>query len=83
VGEGSGRPTSREDEIASCPFAGRLLRGAMETAWSSDHLVHTVGSRGDPAKEDAAVAELLTASTRTAGPPASSAATTGSPEFTV
>ncbi|MCX5054864.1 LacI family DNA-binding transcriptional regulator [Streptomyces sp. NBC_00201] len=47
------------DEIASSPFAGRLLRGAMETAWDSDHLVLTVDSGGDPVKEDAAVAELL------------------------
>ncbi|MCZ9351697.1 LacI family DNA-binding transcriptional regulator [Streptomyces mutabilis] len=47
------------DEIASTPFAGRLLRGAMETAWDSEHLVLTVDSGGDPAKEDAAVAELL------------------------
>ncbi|MGI5451789.1 LacI family DNA-binding transcriptional regulator [Streptomyces sp. CA-249302] len=47
------------DEIASSPFAGRLLRGAMETAWASEHLVLTVDSGGDPAKEDAAVAELL------------------------
>ncbi|MGW7299478.1 LacI family DNA-binding transcriptional regulator [Streptomyces sp. NPDC054829] len=47
------------DEIASSPFAGRLLRGAMETAWADDHLVLTVDSGGDPAKEDAAVAELL------------------------
>ncbi|GJF27170.1 MULTISPECIES: LacI family DNA-binding transcriptional regulator [Streptomyces] len=47
------------DEIASSPFAGRLLRGAMETAWDSGHLVVTVDSGGDPAKEDAAVAELL------------------------
>jgi LacI family transcriptional regulator len=47
------------DEIASSPFAGRLLRGAMETAWDSGHLVLTVDSGGDPAKEDAAVAELL------------------------
>ncbi|MFI9169408.1 LacI family DNA-binding transcriptional regulator [Streptomyces lincolnensis] len=47
------------DEIASTPFAGRLLRGAMETAWHSEHLVLTVDSGGDRAKEDAAVAELL------------------------
>lgn len=47
------------DEIASSPFAGRLLRGAMETAWDSEHLVLTVDSGGDRAKEDAAVAELL------------------------
>ncbi|MFG2792050.1 LacI family DNA-binding transcriptional regulator [Streptomyces sp. NPDC048419] len=47
------------DEIASTPFAGRLLRGAMETAWDNDHLVLTVDSGGDRAKEDAAVAELL------------------------
>jgi LacI family transcriptional regulator len=47
------------DEIASSPFAGRLLRGAMDTAWAGEHLVLTVDSGGDPAKEDAAVAELL------------------------
>ncbi|MEU9796816.1 LacI family DNA-binding transcriptional regulator [Streptomyces sparsogenes] len=47
------------DEIASSPFAGRLLRGAMETAWESGHLVLTIDSGGDRAKEDAAVAELL------------------------
>ncbi|PBC59698.1 transcriptional regulator [Streptomyces sp. Tue6028] len=47
------------DEIASSPFAGRLLRGAMETAWGSENLVLTVDSGGDPAKEEAAVAELL------------------------
>ncbi|MFE2992300.1 LacI family DNA-binding transcriptional regulator [Streptomyces sp. NPDC059262] len=47
------------DHIASSPFAGALLRGAMEIAWDSEHLVLTVDSSGDPAKEDAAVAELL------------------------
>ncbi|MCG7208326.1 LacI family DNA-binding transcriptional regulator [Streptomyces arenae] len=47
------------DEIASSPFAGRLLRGAMDTAWNHDHLVLTIDTGGDPAKEDAAVAELL------------------------
>lgn len=47
------------DHIASSPFAGSLLRGAMETAWDSEHLVLTVDSTGDPAKEEAAVAELL------------------------
>ncbi|MDQ1032963.1 LacI family transcriptional regulator [Streptomyces umbrinus] len=47
------------DEIASSPFAGRLLRGAMDTAWDHEHLVLTVDSGGDRAKEDAAVAELL------------------------
>ncbi|MFC7729659.1 substrate-binding domain-containing protein [Actinomadura keratinilytica] len=47
------------DEIASSPFAGQLLRGAVETAWDRDHLVLTVDSGGDPDKEAAAVAELL------------------------
>ncbi|ULR50439.1 LacI family DNA-binding transcriptional regulator [Streptomyces deccanensis] len=47
------------DEIATSPFAGRLLRGAMDTAWNSEHLVLTVDSGQDPATEDAAVAELL------------------------
>lgn len=47
------------DEIATSPFAGRLLRGAMDMAWSSEHLVLTVDSGQDPVAEDAAVAELL------------------------
>jgi LacI family transcriptional regulator len=47
------------DEIASSPFAGRLLRGAMETAWDREHIVVTVDSGGDADKEAAAVAELL------------------------
>ncbi|WP_243740425.1 LacI family DNA-binding transcriptional regulator [Streptomyces sp. 8K308] len=47
------------DEIASAPFAGRLLRGAMRTAWDRGHLVLTVDSAGDTEREDAAVAELL------------------------
>ncbi|WP_326779144.1 LacI family DNA-binding transcriptional regulator [Streptomyces sp. NBC_01445] len=47
------------DHIASSPFAGALLRGAMETAWEHEHLLLTVDSSGDAAKEDAAVAELL------------------------
>ncbi|MBO8192278.1 LacI family DNA-binding transcriptional regulator [Streptomyces oryzae] len=47
------------DEIATSPFAGRLLRGAMDTAWSSEHLVLTVDSGTDPVTEDAAIAELL------------------------
>ncbi|MDQ0910744.1 LacI family transcriptional regulator [Streptomyces canus] len=47
------------DEIATSPFAGRLLRGAMDMAWGSEHLVLTVDSGQDPAAEDAAVAELL------------------------
>ncbi|MEV5609587.1 LacI family DNA-binding transcriptional regulator [Streptomyces sp. NPDC052225] len=47
------------DHIASTPFAGALVRGAMETAWQAEHLVLSVDSGGDLAKEDAAVAELL------------------------
>ncbi|MEV0220633.1 LacI family DNA-binding transcriptional regulator [Streptomyces sp. NPDC050704] len=47
------------DEIATSPFAGRLLRGAMDMAWRSEHLVLTVDSGQDPVAEDAAVAELL------------------------
>ncbi|WP_328747080.1 LacI family DNA-binding transcriptional regulator [Streptomyces sp. NBC_00285] len=47
------------DEIATSPFAGRLLRGAMDMAWGSEHLVLTVDSGQDPRAEDAAVAELL------------------------
>ena len=47
------------DHIASTPFAGALLRGAMRTAWDRQHLVLTVDSAGSPEREDAAVAELL------------------------
>ncbi|KAB8165799.1 LacI family DNA-binding transcriptional regulator [Streptomyces sp. 3MP-14] len=47
------------DHIASTPFAGALLRGAMRTAWERQHLVLTVDSAGSPEREDAAVAELL------------------------
>ncbi|MDA3626112.1 LacI family DNA-binding transcriptional regulator [Saccharopolyspora sp. WRP15-2] len=47
------------DRIASSPFAGELLTGAMETAWEAGHLVLTVDSGGDPEKEAAAVDGLL------------------------
>lgn len=47
------------DHIASSPFAGELLTGAMETAWAAEHLVLTVDSGGDPVKEAAAVDALL------------------------
>ncbi|WP_062212156.1 LacI family DNA-binding transcriptional regulator [Streptomyces sp. NBRC 109706] len=47
------------DHIASTPFAGALLRGAMRTAWERQHLVLTVDSAGSREREDAAVAELL------------------------
>lgn len=47
------------DHIASSPFAGPVLRGAMQTAWEREHLVLVVDSMGDQDREDAAVAELL------------------------
>ncbi|WP_222131352.1 LacI family DNA-binding transcriptional regulator [Pseudonocardia sp. C8] len=47
------------DHIASSPFAGELLTGAMDTAWAAEHLVLTVDSAGDPEKEAAAVDGLL------------------------
>jgi LacI family transcriptional regulator len=47
------------DHIATTPFAGALVRGAMQTAWNREHLVLTVDSAGHPEREDAAVAELL------------------------
>jgi LacI family transcriptional regulator len=47
------------DQIATTPFAGALLRGAMQTAWDRGHLVLTADSSGHPEREDAAVAELL------------------------
>jgi LacI family transcriptional regulator, galactose operon repressor len=47
------------DHIATTPFAGALVRGAMQAAWDRGHLVLTVDSTGHPEREDAAVAELL------------------------
>ncbi|WP_380792132.1 LacI family DNA-binding transcriptional regulator [Streptomyces albidoflavus] len=46
------------DEIATSPFAGRLVLGAMEAARERGHQVLVLESRRDPAAEAEAVAEL-------------------------
>ena len=68
---GLGRPTSRDvarlagvsHTAVSFVFNdradGNLSPATQESAWDSGHLVLTVDSGGDQAKEDAAVAELL------------------------
>ncbi|MCQ4207361.1 LacI family DNA-binding transcriptional regulator [Streptomyces longispororuber] len=46
------------DEIATSPFAGRMVLGAMEAARARGHQVLLLESRKDPAMEAEAVAEL-------------------------
>ncbi|MFF0742595.1 LacI family DNA-binding transcriptional regulator [Streptomyces sp. NPDC004111] len=46
------------DEIATSPFAGRMVLGAMEAARARGHQVLLLESRLDPAAEAEAVAEL-------------------------
>ncbi|MEU5055742.1 MULTISPECIES: LacI family DNA-binding transcriptional regulator [unclassified Streptomyces] len=46
------------DEIATSPFAGRMVLGAMEAARARGHQVLLLESRKDPALEAEAVAEL-------------------------
>ncbi|MEU4999926.1 LacI family DNA-binding transcriptional regulator [Streptomyces sp. NPDC021622] len=46
------------DEIATSPFAGRLVPGAMEAARERGHQVLLLESRLDPAAEAEAIAEL-------------------------
>lgn len=46
------------DEIATSPFAGRMVLGAMEAARTRGHQVLLLESRLDPAAEAEAVAEL-------------------------
>ncbi|MER7939779.1 LacI family DNA-binding transcriptional regulator [Streptomyces sp. NPDC094458] len=46
------------DEIATSPFAGRMVLGAMEAAREQGHQVLLLESRLDPAAEAEAVAEL-------------------------
>lgn len=43
------------DEVASAPFAGRLLKGAQELAWETGHVILSVDSFGDDALEEAAI----------------------------
>lgn len=43
------------DEVASAPFAGRLLKGAQELAWETGHVILSVDSFGDDGLEGAAI----------------------------
>jgi LacI family transcriptional regulator len=47
------------DTIASSPFAGRVLRGAEELAWSRGYLLLLIDAEDDAALESAAVDTLL------------------------
>ncbi|MFF1359952.1 LacI family DNA-binding transcriptional regulator [Streptomyces sp. NPDC058297] len=46
------------DEIATSPFAGRMVLGAMDAARERGHQVLLLESRNDPAAETEAIAEL-------------------------
>ncbi|MFE1951558.1 LacI family DNA-binding transcriptional regulator [Streptomyces sp. NPDC059524] len=46
------------DEIATSPFAGRMVLGAMEAARARGHQILLLESRRDPAAEAEAIAEL-------------------------
>jgi LacI family transcriptional regulator len=43
------------DEVASAPFAGRLLKGAQELAWETGNVILSVDSFGDGGLEEAAI----------------------------
>ncbi|PFG43043.1 LacI family transcriptional regulator [Isoptericola jiangsuensis] len=43
------------DEVASAPFAGRLLKGAQELAWETGHVILSVDTYNDPDLEAAAI----------------------------
>lgn len=46
------------DQIATTPFAGRMLAGAQDVARANDHLVFLVDTGSDAAVEDAAIRAL-------------------------
>ncbi len=46
------------DEVASAPFAGRLLKGAQELAWETGNVILSVDTFGDPELEAAAIAMM-------------------------
>jgi LacI family transcriptional regulator len=47
------------DEVASAPFAGRLLKGAQELAWETGHVILSIDTYGQRALEDAAVEMMM------------------------
>lgn len=47
------------DQIATSPFAGQVLRGALNLAWERDYLLLVTDSEGEPSREEAMLQELL------------------------
>ncbi|PPG92933.1 LacI family transcriptional regulator [Rathayibacter sp. AY1F3] len=47
------------DEVASSPFAGRLLKGAQMRAWESGHIILSVDTFGERALEESAIDMML------------------------
>jgi LacI family transcriptional regulator len=47
------------DDIATTPYAGQIIQGALEAAWQRQMLLLTFNTAGDPAMEEAAVQMAL------------------------
>ncbi|MDQ2624821.1 MAG: LacI family DNA-binding transcriptional regulator [Actinomycetota bacterium] len=47
------------DQVASAPFAGRIVEGAQDRAWQDDQLLIVANTEGSPEIEHAAVERLL------------------------
>ncbi len=47
------------DEIATSPFAGQIIQGAQDAAWTQEKLLIVVNTNGDPAIKAAAVEMML------------------------
>jgi LacI family transcriptional regulator len=47
------------DEVASAPFAGKMIAGAQAAAWAHDHLLLLVNTGGNQSLKEAAVETLL------------------------
>lgn len=47
------------DQIATSPFAGQVLRGALNLAWQRDYLLLVTDSEGEATREAAMLQELL------------------------
>lgn len=47
------------DEVATTPYAGRMIQGAQEAAWQRDHLLLLVNTGTDREQEQAALEMLL------------------------
>jgi len=47
------------DQVASTPFAGRMLQGAQQTAWDAGYLLMLIDTAGNDALEEPAVQALL------------------------